>query len=96
VQDDSFKLDARGRDKQQETDMTEQVQITIDRDIYDRLQLLMVPPVNDANAVIKELLFHKGRGSRSAVALEATGQHFTYAQELERSKLGIYDCGGGT
>ncbi|HUX89723.1 MAG TPA: hypothetical protein VMV48_03435 [Gallionellaceae bacterium] len=76
--------------------MNDQVQITIDRDIYERLQMLMVPPINDANAVIKELLFHEGRASRSAVAMEATGQHYTYAQELERSKLGIYDCGGGT
>ena len=76
--------------------MTDQVQITIDRDIYDRLQMLMVPPINDANAVIKELLFHEGRTSRSAAALEATEQNYTYAQELDRSKLGIYDCGGGT
>lgn len=76
--------------------MTDQVQITIDRDVYDRMQMLMVPPINDANAVIKELLYHDGRTSRSAFALVATEQHFTYAQELERSKLGIYDCGGGT
>lgn len=76
--------------------MSEQIQITIDRDIYDRLQTLMVPPVNDANAVIKELLYHDGRTSRSAVALEASEQHFTYAQELERSSQGIYECGGGT
>lgn len=76
--------------------MSEQIQITIDRDIYDRLQTLMVPPVNDANAVIKELLYHDGHISRSAVALEASEQHFTYAQELERSSQGIYECGGGT
>lgn len=76
--------------------MSEQIQITIDQDIYDRLQTLMVPPVNDANAVIKELLYHDGRTSRSAVALEASEQHFTYAQELERSSQGIYECGGGT
>jgi hypothetical protein len=76
--------------------MTDQVQISIDRDIYDRLQLLMVPPIDDANAVIKELLYHEGRTSRSATAMEATGQHYTYAQELERSKQGIYECGGGT
>ena len=76
--------------------MTDQIQIAIDRDIYDRLLTLMVPPVSDANAVIKELLYHDGRTSQAAVALGAAEQHFTYAQELERSSQGIYDCGGGT
>lgn len=76
--------------------MAEQLQISIDKDIYERLQMLMVPPNNDANAVIKELLFHDGRSSRSALAVEATEQHYTSAQESERSNLGIYECGGGT
>ena len=76
--------------------MTDQIQISIDRDIYDRLQMLMVPPINDANAVIKELLYHDGHTSRTASALEASEQHFTYAQELERSSQGVYECGGGT
>jgi len=76
--------------------MTEQIQITIDRDVYDRLQMLMVPPISDANAAIKALLYHDGRANRAAVALEADEHHFTYAQELERSSLGVYECGGGT
>ncbi len=76
--------------------MSEQIQISIDRDVYDRLQMLMVPPVNDANAVIRELLYQGGHASRSAAALETSERHFTYAQELERSSQGIYECGGGT
>lgn len=76
--------------------MSDQIQITVDRDVYERLQTLMVPPISDANAVIKGLLFHDGHASRSAVALEASEQHFTYAQELERSSMGIYESGGGT
>ena len=76
--------------------MTDQIQITLDREVYDRLQMLMVPPISDANAVIKELLYHDGRASRAAVALGASEQHFTYAQELDRSMQGIYECGGGT
>ncbi len=76
--------------------MTDQIQITIDHDVYDRLQMLMVPPISDANAAIKALLFHDGRASPASVATEAGGQHFTYAQELERSSQGIYECGGGT
>ena len=76
--------------------MTGQTQIAIDSDVYARLQMLMVPPNNDANAVIKALLYHDGHASRAATALEAEGQHFTYAQELERSSMGVYDSGGGT
>lgn len=76
--------------------MNDQIQITIDRDVYDQLQMLMVPPINDANEAIRALLFHDGRASPAAVAVEAQGQHFTYAQELERSSRGVYECGGGT
>jgi len=76
--------------------MTGKIQISIDQDVYDRLQILMVPPISDANAAIKALLYHDGRTSRAAAALEADEQHFTYAQELERSSQGVYECGGGT
>lgn len=76
--------------------MTDQIQITVNQDVYDRLQMLMVPPFSDANAVIKELLQLDGHASPAAVALGAAGQHFTYAQELERSSQGVYEGGGGT
>ena len=76
--------------------MSEQIQITIDRDVYDRLQMLMVPPVSDINEAIRALLYHDGRASRASVALESGAQHFTYAQELERASRGVYECGGGT
>lgn len=76
--------------------MTDQIQISIDREIYDQLQLLMVPPVSDANAVIKELLYLDGRTSPASAALGASEQHFSMEQELERTKQGVYDCGGNT
>ncbi len=76
--------------------MSNQIQISIDRDVYDRLQMLMVPPIGDANAVIKELLNQDGRASKAAVAVGAAAQHYTYAEELERSMLGVYDGGGNT
>ena len=76
--------------------MTDQIQISVDRNIYDRLQMLMVPPINDANAVIRELLFQEGHASPAAVAVGASEQHFTMEQELERTKRGVYDCGGAT
>lgn len=76
--------------------MTNQIQISIDRDVYDKLQLLMAPPFSDANAVIKELLYLDGRASPASVAMGASEQHFTMEQELERTRQGVYDCGGAT
>jgi hypothetical protein len=80
----------------QEKNMANQIQISIDQEIYDQLQLFMVPPVSDINAVIKELLYLDGRVSPASVALMASGQHFTMEQELERASQGVYDCGGAT
>lgn len=74
--------------------MPDQVQITVDHEVYERLQMLMVPPISDANAVIRALLFHDGHASRAASALETSEQHFTYEQELERAQRGVYDSGG--
>ncbi len=76
--------------------MTNQTQISIDREVYDQLLMLMVPPINDANTVIKELLNLDGRASIAPVALGANEQHFTMEQELERTRQGVYDCGGAT
>lgn len=76
--------------------MTNQIQISIDREVYDQLQLLMVPPIDDANAVIKELLYLDGRTSPASIALGAAEHHYTMEQELERNKQGVYDSGGNT
>lgn len=70
--------------------MSAQVQITLDADVYNRLQQLMVPPIDDANAVIRELLFHDGHDSRAAIALAAAEQHFTTEQEVQRAVDGVY------
>ena len=76
--------------------MNEQVQITIEKDVYDRLKMLMVPPISDVNAAIKALLYHDGRTSPAAVDLMADEQHFTFAQEIKRARMGVYECGGNT
>lgn len=76
--------------------MTDQVQISVDRDTYERLQLLMVPPISDANAAIRELLLQEGHPSPAFLAVGESEHHFTMAQELERNRMGIYDCGGNT
>ena len=76
--------------------MPNQVQVMIDQNVYDRLQLLMVPPINDANSAIKSLLEYEGHPTPAAVALGAAGQHFSMAEELERSRAGVYEGGGNT
>ena len=75
--------------------MTNQIQISVDQEIYDQLQMLMVPPISDANAVIKELLYLDGRASPAFVAMGASEQHFSMEQERERSKQGVYDSACG-
>ena len=74
--------------------MANQIKVSLDQDVYDQLQLLMVPPINDANSVIRELLSRGGHASKAAVELEAAEQHYTYAQELDRAREGVYDSGG--
>ncbi|MDO8812540.1 MAG: hypothetical protein Q7J38_11015 [Gallionella sp.] len=76
--------------------MSDQIKISVDRDTYERLQMLMVPPVSDANAVIRELLLQEGHASPASVAVGASEQHFSMTQELERNRMGVYDCGGAT
>lgn len=76
--------------------MTDQIKISVDREVYDQLLMLMVPPISDANAVIKELLTLDGRASPASVALGASEQHYTMEQELERTRQGIYEGGGNT
>lgn len=76
--------------------MPNQVQVMIDQDVYDRLQMLMVPPLSDINGTIKALLYHDGRTSPATVAIGAESQHFSYAEELDRASRGVYDGGGGT
>jgi len=69
----------------------QQVQVQLDTAIYNRLQELQVPPCNSINDVINRLLYHNGHKSKEVVALEAEEQHFTFADEIERTKAGIYD-----
>jgi len=76
--------------------MSDQIKISVDRDTYERLQMLMVPPVSDANAVIRELLLQEGHASPASVAVGVSEHHYSMAQELERNRQGIYDCGGNT
>jgi hypothetical protein len=74
--------------------MADQVQIMVDRDVYDRLLSLQVPPYSDINAVLDRLLFHAGRKSREAIALEADERNYTFEEEIQRAKEGLMSGSG--
>lgn len=77
--------------------MPAQIPVMIDRDVYDRLQQLMVPPLSDISSTIRALLWREnGRDSAAAIELAAAERHYTYAEELERASMGIYEGGGAT
>jgi hypothetical protein len=38
--------------------MSNQVQVSLDEAVYNRLLELQVPPLNEVNSVIERLLFH--------------------------------------
>lgn len=75
----------------EDRNMNDQVQVTLNRKLYDRLLELEAPPYGDINAVIDRLLFHAGRG---APPMAADERHYTYAEELERAATGVYDGSG--
>jgi|GEM_PF-830994 len=74
--------------------MSEQVQVSIDRKIYDRLLELEAPPYSNINAVLDRLLYHSGHASREATALEREEHHYTMEEERERSSAGVYEGSG--
>jgi hypothetical protein len=74
-----------------------QIAVMIDVEIHDRLQQLMVPPVSDISSVIESLLYQRGRrNSPAAIAVAASEHHFSYEEELERARMGVYDGCGAT
>lgn len=74
--------------------MNDQVQVTLDKKLYERLLELEVPPYNDVNAVIDRLLYHAGRGSREANQLESEETHYTMEDEVRRASEGVYAGSG--
>lgn len=71
--------------------MDNQVQVSLDQKVYDRLVQLQVPPCSNINGVIEHLLFHSGHKSNEAIALEAEERHFSFEEEIERTIAGVYD-----
>jgi hypothetical protein len=75
--------------------MTDQIKISIDREVYDRLLMLMVPPISDANR-LSGVVDSRWACQPPSVALGASEHHFTMEQELERTRQGVYEGGGNT
>lgn len=74
--------------------MSEQVQVTLDRKLYDRLSELEVPPYNTINDVIDRLLTLDGHPSRAAIELVSEETHYTMEEERQRAINGVYDGSG--
>ncbi|MCU7892746.1 MAG: hypothetical protein KZQ78_14505 [Candidatus Thiodiazotropha sp. (ex Ustalcina ferruginea)] len=74
--------------------MSNQVQVSLDQAVYDRLLQLQVPPYNDINSVVERLLFHAGRKSNEAIQLEAEELHFSFEEEVQREMDGVYAGSG--
>ena len=74
--------------------MAKQVEIKIDQALYDRLLELQVAPYSDINAVIERLLYHSGHKSREVQQLEAEEHHFSFDEEVERDRDGVYVSSG--
>ncbi|MEW5757073.1 MAG: hypothetical protein AB1810_12285 [Pseudomonadota bacterium] len=74
--------------------MGEQVNITIDREIYILLQELQVPP-NDINAVLRQLMFNAGKTkSRALRETEEDLHHRSLADEIRATEEGVYITSG--
>lgn len=74
--------------------MSNKVQVELDQAVYDRLLELKVPPYNDINSVIERLLFHAGRKSDAVMQLESDTRHYSFEEELQREKDGVYAGSG--
>lgn len=74
--------------------MNEQVQVSLDKRLYDRLVELESPPYNTINDVIERLLFHAGRPSREVIALESEKPRYSMEDELKRADEGKFGSSG--
>jgi hypothetical protein len=74
--------------------MDTQVQVMLNKSVYDRLRQLCAPPYNDINAVIERLLFHQGIKAKAATEMEAEQRHRSMDEEMEAARAGVYDASG--
>ncbi|WP_428605523.1 hypothetical protein [Sedimenticola sp.] len=70
--------------------MDNQVQVTLDKAVHDRLVALQTGSFHDINAVVERLLFHGDR----KVLLDAAEPHYTMEQEIQRERDGVFASSG--
>ena len=74
--------------------MSEQVQISIDHELYDMLQKLSSPP-DDINAVLRRLMFNAGKVKSGALLdTEEDSKHRSFEDELKATSDGVYGGSG--
>lgn len=74
--------------------MADKMQITIDRDVWDRLEELRVPPLNDVNEVLRSLIYNASGKVTRAVEETRAEHHKTYAEEVKAYNEGHYAASG--
>ena len=74
--------------------MSEKIEVTLDKEVYDRLMEMQVPPHQDINDVIGRLLHHAGRPSPESLDMESENRHRNYDEELEANDQGVYTSSG--
>lgn len=74
--------------------MADQAQITIERDVWDRLEELRVPPLNDISEVPRSLIYNASGKATRTVQETAAKHHNTYDEEVEVYNEGHYSSSG--
>jgi predicted CopG family antitoxin len=70
--------------------MNNQVNVTLDKNVYDQLARLQAESGHEMSEVIGRLLFHGERKMR----LEGEETHYTMEQELQRERDGVFASSG--
>lgn len=73
----------------------QQISVMLDHDVHDCLHGLQTPG-DDINAVLRTLLYRAGYLSAAVGVIRRGQRHYSYAEELERARQGIYESGGAT
>jgi len=72
--------------------MTDQIQISIDREVYDQLLMLMVPPIR----LSRNCWLKMGVPAPPLLLWVSPNNTTLWEQELERTRQGVYDSGGNS
>lgn len=71
------------------------VSVLLDEDVHACLQRLQTAD-EPLSEVVRTLLVRAGQMAARPGGQSGHQHHFSYAEELERARLGVYECGGAT